>query len=114
MDYSWLEHLKTILIVLAAAAFILHFILVEYRSRRQSSAPVETARAVAYYKHPEMEASLAGRHSTYVYYITFHTESGDILKLYMDRDHYFSIPEGSWGMLTWQRDRFWKFEKEEG
>jgi len=112
MNRSILNYLEIGLLVLAAAAFVVYFILVEYRNHRKNSAPVETARAVAYYKHPDMEPALAGRHSSYIYYITFHTESGDILKLYMNPNDYFSIEEGSWGMLTWQHNKFWKFEKE--
>jgi len=113
MDRSILNYLEIGLLVLAAAAFLIYFIMVEYRNHKRSSAPVETARAVAYYKHPDMEPVLMGRASTYVYYITFHTDSGDILKLYMNPQDYYSIPEGSWGMLTWQHNKFWKFEKED-
>lgn len=113
MDRSILNYLEIGLLVLAAAAFLIYFITVEYRNHKRSSAPVETARAVAYYKHPDMEPVLTGQASTYVYYITFHTDAGDILKLYMNPQDYYSIPEGSWGMLTWQHNKFWKFEKED-
>lgn len=114
MDYGWIHALKVVLIVIAAASFVIYFALVEYRSYKRNKAPVETARAVAYYKHPDMEPALAGRHSSYVCYITFHTETGDILKLYMNPQDYYSISEGSWGILTWQHNKFWKFEKEAG
>lgn len=113
MDKTVFDYLKIGIILLAVAAFVIYFIQVNYRSNKRNNASVETARAVAYYKHPDMETVLLGRHSSYIYYITFHTESGDILKLYMNPQDYFSIPEGSWGTLTWQSDRFWKFEKEE-
>ena len=113
MDRSILNYLEIGLIVLAVIAFLGHFLLVEYRNHMRSSAPVETARAVAYYKHPDMEPVLTGRASTYVCYITFHTDSGDILKLYMNPQDYYSIPEGSRGILTWQHNKFWKFQKED-
>lgn len=113
MDRSILDYLEIGMIALGVIGFVIYFVLVNYHSNKRNNAPVETARAMAYYKHPEMEPVLTGRASTYVYYITFHTESGDILKLYMNPKDYYSIPEGSWGMLTWQSDRFWRFEKEE-
>lgn len=113
MGSTVLDYLETGLVILAVAAFVVYFILVNYRSNKRNNAPVETTRATAYLKHPDMEPVLNGRHSTYIYYITFHTDCGDILKLYMNPTDYFSISEGSCGMLTWQGDRFWKFEKEE-
>lgn len=113
MEKTVLDYLEVGILIVAAAAFSVYFILVNYRSSHRSNAPVETARAFAYYKHPDMEPSLNGRHSSYTYYITFHTDSGDVLKLYMNPTDYFSIAEGSWGLLTWLADRFWKFEKEE-
>ena len=113
MDRSILNYLEIGLLILAAAAFLLYFVIVEYRNHRRNNTPVETARAVAYYKHPDMEPALAGRHSSYIYYITFHTETGEILKLYMNSQDYFAISEGSWGILTWQHNKFWKFQKEE-
>ena len=61
--------------------------------------------------HPKQE--LLGRHSTWIYYVTFHTDSGLILDLYLSGESYFSLQEGDVGILTWQHNRFWKFEKEE-
>lgn len=99
--------------VLMILVGIIRFFLQEYRLYKRDQAEVLTARAVAYCKHPEMEPVLSGRASTYVYYITFHTETGDILKLYMTPANYHSIDENTWGILTWQSNRFWKFEKED-
>ena len=117
MDRSILNYLEIGLLVLAAAAFVVYFVLVEYRNHKRSSAPVETARAVAYYKHPDMETmtvrTSVGLRNESTHYITFHTESGDILRLYMTDKDFYAIPEGSWGMLTWQHNKFWKFEKED-
>ena len=113
MDSEILNYLKIGMIALGVIGFVIYFVQVNYRSNRRNNAPVETALALAYYKHPEMEPVLTGRASTYVYYITFHTESGDILKLYMNSQDYFAISEGSWGILTWQHNKFWKFQKEE-
>ena len=100
--------------ILVAVLWIGYFIVVEYRSWKKNNAPVETARAVAHCKDPNPQASIYGRNHTYIYYITFQTESGDLLKLYMDRDPYFSIPEGASGELPWQETKFWKFILEDG
>lgn len=108
-----LDYLKIGLIIFGAVCFLITFISVNHRSNKRNQAPIETAKAVVYCKHPDMEPYLIGRHSTYVCYITFHTDHGEILKLYMNPTDYHSIPEGSQGELTWQADRFWKFEKEE-
>lgn len=112
-----LEHFEIVLIGLGILSFLAYFITVEVRSHRRNSAPVETARAIAYCKHPEFETSTVrtnvGMRNDTIHYITFHTESGDILKLYMHAKDFYAIPEGSKGTLTWQADRFWKFEKEE-
>lgn len=96
----------------AAVSMAARFLLTGYRLRKRDQCQVETAPAVAWYKHPDMEPVLAGRASTYVYYITFHTDSGDILKLYLNPTEFYSIEEGSRGILTWQGTRFWKFEQE--
>ena len=113
MERTILDQLELVLIILAAGGFFVYFIVVNYRSSKRNNAPVETCRAFVYYKNPKMHPVLLGRHSSYVYYVTFHTESGDVLELYLNPTDYHSISESSWGTLTWQADRFWKFEKEE-
>jgi len=113
MEYTILETIKNVFIILAVASFVIYFILVNYRSHKKNSAPVETARAMVYYKNPEMEAVLLGRHSSYIYHVTFHTETGESITLYLNPDQFHPLTEGSWGMLTWQADRFWHFHKEE-
>ena len=99
--------------VLALLVNVIRFFWMEYQLYQRNRAEVLTARATAYYKHPEMAPVLAGYSSTYVFHITFHTDSGDILKLYMNADNYYCISEGDTGNLTWQGNRFWRFEKEE-
>lgn len=99
---------------LAVICLLYEFISVNYRSWKNGRALVETARAKASVKHPEMQAVLAGRGSTYVYYITFETDSGDVLKLYMNPNAFYSIPEDASGELTWQGERFWKFVMDDG
>lgn len=100
------------LIVIAVGIGIFRFILMECRLYKRDRCPVETAPAVAWFKHPDMEPVLTGRASTYVCYITFHTDAGESLKLYMTRVDFYSIEENSRGLLTWQGTRFWKFEQE--
>lgn len=90
-----------------------HMAVVEYKLRQNNKAPVNTCGAVAYFKHPEQALVNAGRTSGDVHFITFHTDSGEIVKLYMNPQQFYSIPEGSRGTLTWQGERFWKFVKEE-
>lgn len=99
-------------LIFVVVSMVIRFILMEYRLYKRDRAPMETAPAIAWYKHPDMEPVLAGRSSTYVYYVTFHTDSGDILKLYMTPDQFYSIEEGSRGILTWQGPKLWKFEQE--
>ena len=109
------QSVKTLLAV-AFAIFLVcgsfRFILMEFRLHRRDKSPVQTAPALAYFKHPDMKPVLAGRSSTYVYYVTFHTDSGESVKLYLNPGQFHSIEEGSRGILTWQGDRFWKFEQE--
>ena len=100
--------------ILAVSAWILYFVVVEYRSWKRNNAPTETDRAVAHFKDPTPEASIYGRNHTYTYHVIFHTDSGKILNLYMGRDPYHSIPEGASGELTWQDQKFWKFVLEDG
>ena len=91
---------------------IIRFAVTEYRNIQKNKAPVCTERAVAYHKHEKTDLVLIGRHSTTVYYITFHTDFGEILKLYMTRDDFFIINQGDAGQLTWQGEKFWKFVPE--
>ena len=114
MDRSVLDHLEIGLVILAAAGFLIYFIVVNYRSNKRNNAPVETARAIVHYKHPDMEPVLLGRHSCYIYYVTFHTETGEALTLYMNRDAYFNIPEGASGELLYQGEKLWRFTLEDG
>ena len=107
---------KTALIVsgcLFGLYMLVSFIILEYRNYQNSNAPVFTEPAVAYFKHPETQLVNQGRTSGDVHFITFHTDNGEICKLYMTAQNFYSIPEGSRGILTWQGERFWKFEIEE-
>lgn len=101
------------LFIISIICMVIRFFIMEYRLYKRDQAEIETAPAIAYYKHPDMEPFLAGRGSTWIYYITFHTDSGDILKLYLNPDQFHAVAEGSRGLLTWQGTRFWKFEQEE-
>ena len=113
MTQDQLLHIgEAVIIGLIILVGVLRFSIMEYRLYKRDQCEVETAPATAFYKHPDMEPVLAGRSSTYVYHITFHTDSGDILKLYMNPTEYHSIQEGDKGKLTWQGPRFWKFEQE--
>lgn len=117
MDAQKLERILQILLYVSlgfcAAYWLLHFIVLEYKNWKNGQAPVNTCGAIAYIKHSETALVNQGRTSGDVHFITFHTDSGEIVKLYMNARQFYSIPEGSRGMLTWQGERFWKFEKEE-
>lgn len=116
MDAAALEKILTVALTvsvgIAAAYGIIRFVRLYIRSRRTGNAPVESARATVYWKNPEPKQELLGRHSTWVYFVTFHTDTGLILDLYLTRADYSSLQEGDWGTLTWQADKFWTFEKE--
>lgn len=92
---------------------LVQFIILEYRGYKTRNAPVYTQRATAHYKHSETDAPYLGRGYSYVYYITFHTDLGEALKLYMDKNDFYRIREGEAGQLTWQGSKFWKFIPED-
>lgn len=88
---------------------IIRMVITIYRNDRKNKAPVYTEHAVVFHKHKKNDIVFAGIHSSYVFYITFHTDFGQILKLYMTRDDFYVIEEGAAGQLTWQGDKLWKF-----
>lgn len=98
----------------AAVAGIVKFILMEYRTAKIRNAPEITVRALAYWKDPEGYPVMAGRTTNYVYHIIFHTESGEAVKLYMNRDAYFNISEGASGELLYQGEKLWRFTMDDG
>lgn len=118
MDHAvisqWANILVYVCLGLAAIFGLYKFILLEYRTARIRNAPEVTVRATVYYKDPDCFPVPAGRTTNYVYHITFHTESGEAVKLYMDRDAYFSIPEGASGELLYQAERLWRFTLDDG
>ena len=91
---------------------IIRFVLIEYRLHRNSTAPVCTDRATVYFKHEEKDLPYMGRGYDYVRYVTFHTDRGEAVKLYMTGQQFFELQESDVGMLTWQGTKFWKFEPE--
>lgn len=103
-----------VLLGIAAGFALYKFILLEYRTAKIRNAPEITVRASVYYKDPDTFPVIAGRTTNYVYHITFHTESGDAVKLYMDRDAYFNIPEGASGELHYQAQKLWRFTMDDG
>ena len=92
---------------------LLYYIRNEIRLHRNSQAPVCTERATVHYKHAEKEMVYSGRGNTELFYITFHTEFGQQLKLYMTYEYFYTLEEGDTGTLTWQGERFWKFVPDE-
>lgn len=113
MDLNALmDNMKVVFLVvfcLCAGCQLIRYILLEYRIYRNNKAPVYTDRAVAHYKHEETDAPYLGRGYSYVHYITFHTDSGIAVKLYMNSDDFYIIQEGDTGELTWQGNKLWKF-----
>ena len=98
----------------AVAAFLIRLIRIEYHTAKIRNAPEVTVRATAFYKDPDSYPVMAGRTTNYVYHITFHTDSGEAVTLYMNRDAYFNIPEGASGELVYQGERLWRFTLEDG
>lgn len=101
-------------IAFSAIAGLVRYILMEYRTAKIRNAPEVTVRATAYFKDPDSYPVMAGRTTNYVYHITFHTESGEALTLYMNRDAYFNIPEGASGELLYQGEKLWRFTFDDG
>ena len=91
---------------------IIRFAIIEYRLHKNSAAPLCTDRATVYFKHEEKDLPYMGRGYDYVRYITFHTDHGEAVKLYMTGQEFFEVNENDVGMLTWQGKKFWKFEPE--
>jgi hypothetical protein len=84
----------------------------EYQLHQNSNTPICTDRATVYFKHDEIDLPYVGRGYDYVRYITFHTDHGEAVKLYMTGQDFFEINENDVGILTWQGTKFWKFEPE--
>ena len=74
-----------------------------------ATSPILTNRAVAYHKHSEQVHVAQGFANSAVFFITFHTDGGLILKLYMNSDQFYIIREGQTGQLTWQGDSLCRF-----
>ena len=100
------------LFIASIVLLIIRFIRSELQLHRNSIAPVCTEYATVHYKHPERDMVWAARGSNELFYITFHTEHGRQLKLYMTYENFYILEEGTAGMLTWQGERFWKFVPE--
>ena len=109
------QHVTTTLwccAIFVALCAVIRFVIIEYRLHKDSVAPLCTDRATVYFKHPERSLPYMGRGYDYVCYITFHTDHGEAIKLYMTGQQFFEIQENDVGMLTWQGTKFWKFESE--
>lgn len=102
---------KVLLVVLAFAVLIniVRFALLEYRRHKNRNAPVFTDHATVWYKHSEVDAPYLGRGYSYVHFITFHTQLGEAVKLYLNPDDFYILNEGDTGELTWQGEKFWRF-----
>lgn len=105
----WVKIAAVMIIGFSAVCGVIRFIILAYRGHKTRNAPVFTDRATVYFMHPEKDAPYLGRGYSYVYYITFHTDSGLAQKLYMTKDEFYIIQEGDTGMLTWQGNKLWKF-----
>ena len=97
------------LLIASIVLLILFYVRNEIRLHRNSQAPVCSERATVHYKHTEKEMVYAGRGNNELFYITFHTEFGQQVKLYMTYEYFYTLEEGDTGILTWQGERFWKF-----
>ena len=91
---------------------LIRFLINEYKLHKNSAAPTLIDRATVYFKHEEKDLPYMGRGYDYVRYITFHTDHGETVKLHMTGQQFFEVKENDVGMLTWQGEKFWKFEQE--
>ncbi len=115
MDVQSLESILRLLIrgaaVIGIGFLVIRFFLLEYFTWKNNRQPVQTSGATVFWKDPVPGYLPQGRASSSVYYITFHTDSGETARLYMGYQDYFTIEEGARGILTWQGEKFWKFEQ---
>ncbi len=93
----------------AVLAVIVQWIRLELFIRRNNRAEIKTSLAVAQSKDPNPGYAPQGRSSSSVYYITFLTEEGEQVRLYMQYQDFYVIAQGSRGTLTWQGEKFLKF-----
>ena len=97
------------LLIVSIILSIIYYLRNELRLHRNNQAPVFTERATVHYKHEEQEMVYAGRGHNELFYVTFHTEGGQQLKLSMTYEPFYILEEGDSGILTWQGEKFWKF-----
>ncbi|MBQ3193114.1 MAG: DUF2500 family protein [Oscillospiraceae bacterium] len=99
-----------LLLLICGVVIVLAFLEIREKIRGKNR-PVQTARAMVYCKHPDPvyvpgAQSIRRAASGYVYYVTFHTDTGEIVKLYLNYDRFFLLEENSYGMLKWEGERF--------
>lgn len=79
------DHMKIVLILLSVVLLAIWLVRNIVRINRKNRIPVLTAPAVDHYRHPEIKSttvrSAYGFRNKTTFYITLHTETGDILKL---------------------------------
>lgn len=94
------------------AGTILRTLLTEHHRRKTDKAPRIQTRATVLSKRANCD-NIAYSHlrdGGIVFYVTFRTGDGSAVELTMGRNQYGGLTESSEGTLTYQGDRFLKFE----
>ena len=112
---------RTAVAVLLVVVFVLAFIASRFRKRiniirleEHEKLPINAAKARVVkrrvgYRYSAGGKSGAVRSGAPMYYVTFETEAGKRMELYVSRDVYFANPEEKTGILRHKGDEFISF-----
>ena len=112
---------RTAVAALLAVVFVLAFIASRLRKRinvirleEHEKLPINAVKAKVVkrrvgYRYRAGGRSGAVRSGAPMYYVTFETESGDRMELYVSRNVYFANPEEKNGILRYKGDEFISF-----
>lgn len=107
--------LLVIMIVIGATGFIWHFFTTNYRGYLNRREPiVEVMATVLSHREGGEIVSTGGMlvsGSDTINYITFATDNGQLVEVYVGNQDYYTIHDGEYGKLAYQGSRLWKFEK---
>ena len=112
---------RTAVVVLLAVVFVLAFIASRLRKRinviqleEHEKLPINAVKARVVKRRVGYRYSAGGRSGAVrsgapMYYVTFETEAGKLMELYVSRDVYFANPEEKTGILRHKGDEFISF-----
>jgi len=114
---SGLHWLVLALAVLAATGGIWYFFTTNYRGYLNRKQPVvEVMATVLSHREGGEIVSTGGMlisGSDTISFITFASDNGQLIEVYVGKQDYHTIHDGEYGKLTYQGQRLWRFEKAE-